>query len=162
MRAWFSCLRHFFSEPRKRNRSNHCMLGVEELEVRTVPSGSSSVSILTIDPTNGLETTVWQGASGTVVDSLAVESNGTVVFSGDSGSQAGLFQINPAATNPTLKLLDPNAPPIVTTGPSNTIYGAVTSGYSLGELGPGGFVQINPVTGGANDSLPKPHLFQLR
>jgi len=110
-----------------------CRPVLEEMESRLAPSaviygvvqgpglGVAGGSIVKIDPTTGVETTVWKGAAGTAdgpynngESGLAIEPNGTIIFAGTVGSSStlpgttGVLQLNPAAQTPTPTLLDPD------------------------------------------------------
>jgi autotransporter-associated beta strand protein len=138
--------------------------------------------IAAVDPANGQVTTVWQGAGGTddgptgltnfwanyYGQGLVVEPDGTLVFVGTVGGQAGIYEIHePLSENATPGLLAPAPTPpgtwdqyqaytvnpgaplnyvtALAIGVQGEIYATVCA--DDGVPGPGELLQIDPVTG---------------
>jgi hypothetical protein len=91
--------------------------------------------ILSWNPVNKQVTTVWQGATDTEdgpgpnSTGLAVEPNGAVVFAGMVGGQAGIYEIDPTAQNPTPTLLAADPTPTSEAQADDAQYQAQLSNY---------------------------------
>jgi hypothetical protein len=119
--------------------------------------GGTSTDIVTINPSTGQFTTLWQDTAATgndYLEGLAVLPTGRVIFSGSlhNGGHNALYQLDPTSAQPSPTLLD-NDPAItaVAAGPRGELYGlkairgAHGAVYSLS--GADAIVRIDPSTG---------------